>query len=345
MKKIILVNIAVLTLFTALLGTSKTAEALTLTPVRLELSGNPGETVTSEITLINDRDQQENFYSSYANFEAQGETGSPNFVDPTEGLGTWIKTDEVVALAAGTSKIVPVTITIPTNTEPGGYFAAVFFGTSNPNPSDAGTVSIGAKTGVLVLLRVNGEVDENGGILEFGTKDNTRFFTALPVNFYYRFQNTGGDRVKPEGDIEIKHFIGFTRAKVPANIVEGNVLPDQIRRFEATWQSKNGSSVLPEKMTFFETIKYQWSNFAFGYYKANISLAYGESEQITESSVGVWIFPWQLLLTLIVALFIIRFIWRKASRHHRQVLMSEMREEIIKEINTKGNTNKDHIQF
>ncbi len=340
----------IVTLFVALsfvsFGFVKNAEALTLTPVRLEISGDAGSTVSSEITLINDRDTEETFYSSYANFEAQGETGSPNFVDPVEGLGTWIKTDEVVVLGPGTSKIIPVTITIPAGTEAGGYFAAVFFGTNNPNLGDAGSVSIGAKTGVLVLLRVNGEVSEQGGILEYDTKDHKRFFTSLPVDFYYRFQNTGGDRVKPEGDITIKHFLGFVRARVPANLVEGNVLPNQIRRFEASWQSRNGESVKEgEKLNFIESVKNQWANFAFGYYKANISLTYGEGDKITESSVGVWVFPWQLLLTIIVALFTVRFIWRKVSIHRRKELMSEMREEIMKEMNNKSNTEKTHIQF
>ncbi len=326
-------------------GASKQAHALTLTPVRIELSGDAGTVVTSEITLINDRDTEETFYSSYANFEAQGETGSPNFVNPTEGLGTWIHTDDVVVLSPGTSKIIPVTITIPTNAEPGGYFAAVFFGTNNPNPSDAGTVSIGAKTGVLVLLRVNGDVDENGGILEFGTKSGSKFFTSLPVSFYYRFQNTGGDRVKPEGDITIKHFVGFTKARVPANLVEGNVLPNQIRRFEATWQSRSGDSVPQESMNFFDNVKNQWSNFAFGYYKANIALSYGESGLVTDASVGVWVFPWQLLLTLIVLMVLIKFTWRKVTKHHRESLKNEMREEIMKEMGGKNPSDKEHIQF
>lgn len=326
-------------------GVSKQAHALTLTPVRIELSGDAGTVVTSEITLINDRDTEETFYSSYANFEAQGETGSPNFVDPTEGLGTWIRTDDVVVLSPGTSKIIPVSITIPTNAEPGGYFAAVFFGTNNPNLGDAGSVSIGAKTGVLVLLRVNGDVDENGGILEFDTKNGTRFFTSLPVSFYYRFQNTGGDRVKPEGDITIKHFIGFTKARVPANLVEGNVLPNQIRRFEATWQSRSGDSVPQENMNFFDNVKSQWSNFAFGYYKANIALSYGESNLITDASVGIWVFPWHLLLTLIVLIMLVNFIWKKATKHHRESLKNEMREEIMKEMSGKSPSDKEHIQF
>lgn len=326
-------------------GVVSRAHALTLTPVRLELSGDPGATVDGEITLINDRDTQETFYSSFANFEAQGETGSPNFVDPVEGLGTWMTTDTSVVLAPNTSKIVPVSINIPTNAEPGGYFAAVFFGTNNPNTGGAGTVAIGAKTGVLVLLKVNGLVDEKGGILEYGTKNSDKFFTSLPVSFFYRFQNTGGDRIKPEGNITIKHFLGFTKAVVPANIIEGNVLPNQIRRFEVTWQSKNGSSVQPEKMNFLNTVKYQWRNFAFGYYKADLLLSYGENKQNTSGSTGFWVIPWQLLITLIVLAFVIFTAWKKYSKHRRSSLMNEVREELMKEMTDKSTGDKNHIQF
>ncbi len=321
------------------------ADALTLTPIRIEVSGNPGDVVESEITLINDRDTQQTYYSSFSNFEAQGETGSPNFVDPKEGLGTWMTTDTEVILAPGTSKIIPVSISIPQNAEAGGYFAAVFFGTGNPN-AEPGTIAIGAKTGVLVLLRVNGEVNEEGGILEFSTKDKDKFFTALPVSFYYRFQNSGGDRVKPEGNITIKHLFGFTRAVVPANLVEGNVLPNQIRRFDAVWQSKNGSSTEKGKMTFFGNVKNEWQNFAFGYYKANLSLTYGENKQTTESHSGFWVFPWHLLLTLAVLIVLTRFVWRKLSRKHRETIMKEMREEIIKEMEGgKSGDKNNHIQF
>ncbi len=321
-------------------GASKQAHALTLTPVRIELSGDAGTVVTSEITLINDRDTEETFYSSYANFEAQGETGSPSFVDPVDGLGTWMETDSVVTLAPGTSKIIPVTIRIPANAEAGGYFAAVFWGTNNPELSDGGSIAIGAKTGVLMLLRVNGEVDEKGGILEYDTIDNKNFYTALPVSFYYRFQNSGGDRIKPDGDIVIRHMLGFVRAKVPANAVQGNVLPSQTRRFEAVWQSARGTSDVAniENLSFFKKVAHEWKNFAFGYYTANISLAYGENEDQTSSAkAGFFVFPWHLILVVVVALFILFEIIKRGRRHYRRNLMESLRSELKEELKQEMN--------
>ena len=99
-------------------------------------------------------------------------------------------------------------------------FAAVFWGTNNPELAEGVSIAIGAKTGVLMLLRVNGEVYEKVGILEYDTISHKNFFTSLPVSFYYRFQNSGGDRIKPDGDIVIRHMFCFVIAKVPANAVQ-----------------------------------------------------------------------------------------------------------------------------
>src|SRR3990167_7155699 len=83
-------------------------QALTWTPIRMEIAGDPGQILSQEMTLINERDTDETYYASYTNFEAQGETGSPSFVDAKEGLGTWIQTVESVVLPANSSKIIQV---------------------------------------------------------------------------------------------------------------------------------------------------------------------------------------------------------------------------------------------
>src|SRR3989344_1526710 len=125
------------------------AGALTITPVRFEVSGNPGDTLRGEILLINENETAETYYSSFSNFEAQGESGSPALVEPKDGLGTWIGTEpDSVCLPPRQQKIVPSTIAVPKDAEPGGHFAVIFWG---PSPQGGGGVSVGAKTGVLVL--------------------------------------------------------------------------------------------------------------------------------------------------------------------------------------------------
>ncbi len=283
--------------FGGILYTPISAEALTLTPIRLEISGDPGETINHEITLINEGDVSENFYSSFANFTANGETGNPVFTSDNTGIATWIQAPYSVSLAPGLSEVVNITITIPENADPGGYFGTIFWG-NKPEVTRPGEVSIGSKTGILILLSVNGDVKESGGLLDFDTKDGKKFFSSLPVTFSYRFQNNGDDRIKPEGNIVIRNTFRIKDAEFSANKVEGNILPTQIRQFETVFvgSGKHASQESRDVDGFFKKVKYERQNFALGWYTAKINLTFGESLQTAEDKVSFFVFPWRFLL-------------------------------------------------
>ncbi len=320
-KKIKIITSGAILLFT-LLSFSNIVSALTISPPRFEISADPGETVTHDILITNESDTDEIYYVSYSNFEAQGETGTPTFVNATEGLGTWISTNESIRIPASKSELVTLKITVPKNADPGGYFAAVFWGTS---PEDGEGVSIGAKTGALVLLTVNGDIDEQGGILEFFTKNKETFFTSLPIQFYYRFQNSGDNRIKPEGDIIIKNMISLTSAKVPGNPVDGNILPKSVRKFETTWQGKDGAQEVldKDKGGFFDNVKREWRNFAFGHYRAELTLAYGTKNEISTATYGFWVFPWHLTLFVVILAILIFVIGRWLIRRYNKWVISQ----------------------
>jgi hypothetical protein len=63
-------------------GVPYTAHALTITPIRYEISGDPGQTLNEKMTIVNETQKSQVYYASFANFEAQGDTGSPTFIDP-----------------------------------------------------------------------------------------------------------------------------------------------------------------------------------------------------------------------------------------------------------------------
>ncbi len=283
-------------------------QALTLTPTRFEIRGDPGDILTEEMLLINENETAETFYSSFANFEAQGDSGTPAFVEPKDDLGTWMTTDSsAVYLAPHEQKIIPFKITIPKDAEPGGHFAVIFWGTS---PSGAqGQVSIGAKTGILVLLSVNGEVKEAAGLLDFNTVNNTFFYKTLPVSMEYRIKNDGGDRIKPEGEIVIRNTLYLPTEKLDANPTEGNVLPASIRKISVDWinYERQADSVTPEGMfkKFWSNAEYQWKNFAVGLYSANLKLAYGSEREQVKKTIFFFVFPWQLVLVMLVSLIVV----------------------------------------
>jgi len=326
MKKTFGILFAVLIAFLAVVP--ENAKALTITPPRLEVSGNPGSTVMASMTVINDQNSIATYYSSYSNFEAQGDSGIPEIVNATDDLGTWMKVPDTVVLGAGDSRDVPISITIPANAAPGGHFAAIFWGTQ-PVHSKTGNLGIAAKTGMLVLLRVNGDVPELGGITDFNTSSGTHYFNALPINFYYRFQNGGGDRVKPLGDIVMKDTIGITAKRISANPVEGNVLPKSTRKFSVAWVGRDGATGIMPK-GFFSAANYEFHNFGLGFYGAHLQLAYGTKGQTADSVVHFFVWPWQLIIFVAASLLILFLLVKTGIYHYNKWVIGKA-EELLEE--------------
>lgn len=281
---------------------SGSVSALTISPVKVEVTGDPGQILRGEIELLNEQLETKTYFSSFENFEPSGDTGSPKFVGSKDGLATWLQTQPTVSISNGETVKIPYTITIPVNAEPGGYFAAIFLGEQDPGAQSAGEVSIGGKIGVLILLRVSGDIEEQAGISEFSISESGKFQNALPINFAYKFANSGGDRVVPLGDILIKNTFGGLTATLPANINEGSVLPNSARKFQVMWSDVNGATSTSNN--FFATAKSQLSDFHFGLYKAELSVVYGATNQTTTDSFRFLFIPWQLLTLMLIGVVV-----------------------------------------
>lgn len=292
------------------------AEALTISPARIELVGDPGQTVKGEFLLINEQEAGRTFYTSIQNFEAQGETGTPTFTTADEGLASWITTPSEIVLSRGEQRKVSYQITIPNDADAGGYFAAIFLSSNPPSSSGQNQVSVGAKIGTLVLLRVSGEVSEGGAIASFGSKENKWFYTHLPVLFSYRFTNSGGDRINPEGTVTIRNMLGIKAARFDANPTKGNILPGSTRKFEVHWGDE---TEMPKE--FFGAVAYQWKHFALGIYHAKLSLAYNDLSD-TDSAMIV-VFPWQLLIIWATIGVAIWFGGGKLLKHYNQWIIKK----------------------
>lgn len=274
----------------AVLGIFSSAEALTVSPTKVEITADPGQVVQGEIEIFNEQGETRVFYTSSENFESRGDSGAPYFTGSSSGLATWITTNSSVTIDSGERILVPYTITIPSTARPGGYFAAIFFGTDAPVSAGGGEVSIGGKIGVLILLRVSGPVEEKAGLGYFTTKENSRIYSSLPVIFEYGFTNDGGDRVVPRGEIVVRNTFRMKSVSFSANEREGSVLPQSTRRFEVIW----GDNTVKDTH-FLSTVWRQITRPHIGWYTAEASLAWGASGQTASSQYHFFIFPWQLL--------------------------------------------------
>ena len=304
--------------------------ALTISPDRIEVTGDPGTTITKDITLFNDnKNSSETYYVSYSNFDAQDETGSPHLIETKNDLGTWMNAGTSVVLEPGKFKTIPLSITIPKDAFPGGHFAIVFFG-NYPNTKDDRQVSIAAKMGTLILLSVNGNILEAGGLSEFKTKDSKFFYNSLPFTFLYRFKNDGNDRIKPEGNITIHNIFYFPSARIDANSVSGNILSHSTRLFnvDCIKYSKNNKTQIPTGLvsSYFDQVSYQWHNFAVGPYLANIDLTYGRDKTQSSKYTLFFVFPWQLLIVIFIILVIIFLIGRILIKKYNRYIIKKAQE-------------------
>lgn len=288
--------------------------ALTISPTKIEVSADPGQTIVGEIELFNEETETKTFFTSYENFEPRGETGSPFFVGGGVGLASWISAQQSLQITPGERVVVPYTITIPNDATPGGYFAAVFFGSQPPATSVGSEVSIGGKVGTLVLLRVNGEVTETGGVIAFSAGvDNGFLFTSVPVPLTYRFSNDGGDRAIPRGEIVITNVFGGHVTTLNANPNEGSVLPNSVRKFELVWGEAPFTQVESGR-TFFEIVKHQAANLRLGVYNMELSLSWGQTNQSSKEAIKVFMFPWQLIVVVGLCLFVLYVVLRQYNR-------------------------------
>ena len=303
------------------------ALALTVSPARLEISGDPGVTIEAKIELFNEQEGTRTFYTSFENFEPSGDSGAPQFIGAKDGLATWIQSENKVVVNSGARISVPISITIPSNAEPGGHFAAIFFGSQEPGVRGEEQVSVGGKIGVLVLLRVNGAVTEGGGLLEFITKEKQKFYTELPVIFNYRINNTGGDRVVPLGDIRITNTLGLQSATLLANKNEGSVLPNSARKFEVPWGqdllTPNNKDSKEEQTGFFSRATAQWREFHFGWYTAKLNLTWGSTNQTATDSYSFFVIPWQLLSIIFLVILITGFVGKIALKKYNRHIIAQ----------------------
>jgi hypothetical protein len=300
MKKLNILAFSVLFSIVAFLNfTTTSARALTVSPVRLEIGGDPGKTITKTIKLSNEQAEPKTFYVSFENFSADGETNKPNFIGAKDGLATWINAPSQITLDPKEEVKIPVNIDIPADADPGDHFAAIFWGTSPSESDEAGQVAIGGRLGILVLLRVSGDINEVGELVDFSTENNKSMFEALPISFFYRIKNDGNVRINPTGNITIINPLGRESAKLDANSGQSSALPQTTRKFDVLWSSPKENPT-----GFVDQVKHQATEFKFGRYTAKLDLVYGDESKIIQSEVSFWMVPWQLLSLVIAGLAI-----------------------------------------
>jgi hypothetical protein len=322
-------------LIVACLLSATAASALTVSPVLFDQTVNPGSSSHGSIQLLNDTNQDQTFYASVQNFVPQGEEGRQQFLPETDtsGLVSWISLEKPsIVLKAGQTVAFNWVLNIPKDAEPGGHYAAVFFSTLPQGKQ--GSVGIGAKTGVLFLVNVNGKIKEDADVESFLVMNHDNSVSEqqlvvsdrLPVNFELRVRNNGSVHIQPQGTVRVTDMFGREVASIPTNPLNSRVLPSSVRRIRSSW----GPSDLPNNAGFFSDVMSEVKGFGFGRYTATVAVAYGtQAHQPLTATVSFWIIPWRLLLVVCILLlvFVLFLKW-----YNRQVVKSAMKKATKKEL-------------
>jgi hypothetical protein len=192
--------------------------------------------------------------------------------------------------------IVPVTITVPLNAEPGGLYGSVLAKTVAQEAiagDENGTVpqsAIIARIGTLFFVTVPGEVEREGHLAQFSTVPERMFYQGGPITLGILFENTGSIHLAPYGEIRITNIFGNEVGAV--ELEPWFVLPDSVRLREATWNRE----------------------FLFGKYVATLNVNRSYDDIVDTAHYTFWVLPWKYLLTGFAVVFVVVFIIRTFLR-------------------------------
>jgi hypothetical protein len=269
------------------------AQGIEISPALVELNAAKGNTYNIVLNIKNITASTLSYTSSTDDFAAADESGSPKIVldgqlPTTASVKTWVNMDAGFTLQPRQTKTITASILVPADAEPGGHYGILRFSGVASTMEDSG-VSLSTSAGVLVLIRVAGDITEKASLTSFYSAQNDKqswFFENGPIDFVTRIQNEGNVHVKPAGNIEVRDVFNNLVSMVPVNEEKSNILPNSIRKFSGQFGQ----------------------NWLFGHYTASLALGYGTTGQAITATTSFWVIPYKLILVGLFALATIIFV-------------------------------------
>jgi hypothetical protein len=293
---------------------------LTVSPPTFELSANPGDVLDNTVRIINESTDAITFEAAVEDFTVTGTEGTVS-VNPDASPNAFSKWfsfgQKEFRLESKQSVLVPYRIQVPQNAEPGGHFASVLFRPKSSASPGATGARVVQRVGSLILMRVSGDINEDGRIEKFVPKtfvgewdevtgsdgktkilvaknekldseQQRRWFERGPVAFDLLVKNNGNVHFKPTGTVTISNLFGRKVATLALD--PRNVFPGGERRTTVIW---------PESRRL-------WG----GFYRAEVTAIYGSQNQVITASANFFGFP-KLVIGLILLLLLLLGLLRR----------------------------------
>ncbi len=291
---------------------AQSGQALEIGPPVVSLSGDPGETVRTLISLRDVSPSPLVVTSELNDFEANGEDGTPRVL--LDGQTTpysfreWVRPIPSLTLQPREIVSLEVVIDIPANAAPGGYYGIIRF-TGTPPELEGTGVALNASLGSLIFLKVNGQANEKLAIEGLSVSAGgitSSILEGSPITVSARIKNTGNTFERPVGLITIKDLFGNTIATLPVNQEQRTILSDSTRKFD----QQLDETVIGDR-------------FLFGGYTAELVIDYGSDGKQEKASLTFWVIPYRMILAIAIGLIIAYFILRHLIRRYNQSVVAK----------------------
>ncbi len=287
--------------------------SLNITPPLLEVTIQPGKTITQVYKISNDGDSDLTLTSSILSFEPADEKGNvqlisnlkPPFLSWFSFLNANLGLDDKFILKAGQTQEVVLRIKVPKESLEDDHYATLLFETIPGTLINSQThTQAQAKIGANILLSVSktGEPPKKGKIEEFSLYSSLISFNKVKIIdsldqplFLIRFRNTGRVFFKPRGSIILT---GWSSQKYTLDLLPENVLSNSVRQLRCEEQKTIIPCQIKEK-------------FLLGSYTASLEIGPDKPTGEYQTTTTFIAIPFKLILSLTIIILVFSIIRKK----------------------------------
>jgi hypothetical protein len=281
----------------------------------VEQSLDPGDAAVEHLAVHNFSDREVAFRLTAADgfFNENGRFNILPSDQNSVAAGTWIDLPETVTVGPAATAVVPFTITVPDEAEPGDHAAGVAASIMSTSTGDGATVGVESRVGFRVMTRVTGDLKPSAEIAAITTDYRTSWNPFSPGTLTVDFDvvNTGNTRLRITGVVEA----GGRQVSYPPEAEPQELLVGDTRHF----------SVVVDEV---------WPTFAVPVSvraTPEVIVVGGEAPELAplQAEATAWAIPWpQILVVAGIALLVGALVWgRLRSRRRLESLLADAREE------------------
>ncbi len=284
-----------------------------ITPTRTDLSLLPGEQKDFDITVKNVTQGPIKVKMFFNDFESDGISGEPQIITDANrqlpnSMRKYVKGIQDFTLAKDESKETKITVDIPNNVSPGGYYGAVRFA-AIPGGTDAASgdtqVSLTASVASLLFTEVAGNINEQIQIDNvkvcrfasnkldapvntsgFGSTTSTKSRCEKSSGLFFSKPNVTSINIANKGN-------GFARPFGKVIVTRGG---KEVFSYDINNSEPRGTILPATSRAFSDRI--QGVN-TFGRYTVTANVSYGQGGEVINKTASFWYIPtWVLITTL-----------------------------------------------